>query len=215
MPQIRFRFSLLVLGTLTMLFATAAEAQWALVAKRAIGRVEQMSQQSQQAGGPSYDSAAVMLEAPADKVYAAVLSGVRNNIRGLKITREDSTGLVVQFTNGEQIAGIKVSALSDTVSHLLVTSAHAGIAAQRSGTGHGQRAARVQGNERGVRAGEAIVHARLRRNRIQRSDHGRDCAGGRKRRPAGSRRVYARQHMTSRVRATRDGRRDLRAQSRP
>ena len=126
MPQIRFRFSLLVLGTLTMLVATAAEAQWALVAKRAIGRVEQMSQQSQQAGGPNYDSAAVMLEAPADKVYAAVLTGVRNNTRGLKITREDSTGLVVQFTNGEQIAGIKVSALSETVSHLLVTSAHAG-----------------------------------------------------------------------------------------
>jgi hypothetical protein len=126
MPQIRFRRSLLVLGTLTMLVANAAEAQWALVAKRAIGRVEQMSQQSPQAGGPSYDSAAVMLEAPADKVFAAVLTGMRNNTRGLKITREDSAGLVVQFTNGEQIAGIKVSALSDTVSHLLVTSAHAG-----------------------------------------------------------------------------------------
>ena len=126
MPQMRFRRSLVVLGSLTMLVATAAEAQWALVAKRAIGRVEQMSQQSQQAGGPSYDSAAVMLEAPADKVFAAVLTGVRNNTRGLKITREDSAGLVVQFTNGEQIAGIKVSALSDTVSHLLVTSAHAG-----------------------------------------------------------------------------------------
>ena len=126
MPQIRFRRSLLVLGTLTMLVANAAEAQWALVAKRAIGRVEQMSQQSPQAGGPSYDSAAVMLEAPADKVFAAVLTGMRNNTRGLKITREDSAALVVQFTNGEQIAGIKVSALSDTVSHLLVTSAHAG-----------------------------------------------------------------------------------------
>ena len=45
-----------------------AQAQWALVAKRAIGRVEQMSQQSKDASGPSYDSAAVMLEAPADKV---------------------------------------------------------------------------------------------------------------------------------------------------
>ena len=67
-----------------------------------------------------------MLEAPADKVFAAVLTGVRNNTRGLKITREDPSSLVVQFTNGDQIAGIKVSALSDTVSHLLVTSAHAG-----------------------------------------------------------------------------------------
>jgi len=126
MRQMRFRFAIMVLGILTMLVAIAAQAQWALVAKRAIGRVEQMSQQSPQAGGPSYDSAAVMLEAPADKVFAAVLTGVRNNTRGLKITREDPSSLVVQFTNGDQIAGIKVSALSDTVSHLLVTSAHAG-----------------------------------------------------------------------------------------
>ena len=58
MRQIRFRFAIMVLGILTMLVATAAQAQWALVAKRAIGRVEQMSQQSSQAGGPSYDSAA-------------------------------------------------------------------------------------------------------------------------------------------------------------
>jgi hypothetical protein len=120
------RVTLIILGAATMLAASAADAQWALVAKRAIGRVEQMSQQSPQASGPSYDSAAVMLEAPADKVYAAVLNGVRNNTRGLTITREDSAALVVQFTNGEQIAGIKVSPLSDTVSHLLVTSAHAG-----------------------------------------------------------------------------------------
>jgi hypothetical protein len=32
----------------------------------------------------------------------------------------------VQFTNGEQIAGIKVSALGDKLSHLLVSSAHSG-----------------------------------------------------------------------------------------
>ena len=126
MQQQRMRAATIFVGAVAMLAATAAQAQWALVAKRAIGRVEQMSQQSPQASGPSYDSAAVMLEAPADKVYAAVLTGVRNNTRGLKITREDSTALVVQFNNGEQIAGIKVSALSDTVSHLLVTSAHAG-----------------------------------------------------------------------------------------
>ena len=56
MPQIHFRPSLLVLGTLTMLVATAAEAQWALVAKRAIGRVEQMSQQSPPVRYPADDS---------------------------------------------------------------------------------------------------------------------------------------------------------------
>ena len=124
LPRLHFVAVGLAVGML--LASGVADAQWALVAKRAIGRVEQMSQQSPQASGPSYDSAAVMLEAPSDKVYAAVLTGVRNNTRGLKITREDGSQMVVQFTNGEQIAGIKVSPLSDNLSHLLVTSAHSG-----------------------------------------------------------------------------------------
>ncbi len=115
------------LGIALMLASDFAFAQWALVARRAIGRVEQMSQQSTQSGGASYDSAAVMLEAPADRVYAAVVRGIaRAQDKGIKITREDAPGMLVQFTNGEQIAGIKVSALGDNLSHLLVTSAHAG-----------------------------------------------------------------------------------------
>ena len=122
-----FRTVLSALGIALFLCAGVAQAQWALVAKRAIGRVEQMSQQSKDAAGPSYDSAAVMLEAPADNVYAAVVRGVTGaNSKGISITREDATERVVQFTNGTQIAGIKVSPLSDTLSHLLVTSAHSG-----------------------------------------------------------------------------------------
>ena len=67
--------------------SSVAEAQWVMLARRAVGRVEQMSQQSPQAGGASYDSAAVMLDAPANKVYAAVLRGLQN-AQGITITRE-------------------------------------------------------------------------------------------------------------------------------
>jgi hypothetical protein len=127
MSQLGIRPSVVALGVTALLFAGVTQAQWALVAKRAIGRVEQMSQQSKDAGGPSYDSAAVMLDAPADKVYLAVVRGVNGaSDKGIRITREDATEHVVQFTNGAQIAGIKVSALSDDLSHLLVTSAHSG-----------------------------------------------------------------------------------------
>ena len=123
----RLRTAGLALGVATLLVTEVAQAQWALVAKRAIGRVEQMSQQSKDAGGPSYDSAAVMLEAPADKVYLAVVRGVNGaSEKGIRITRQDATERLIQFTNGVQIAGIKVSALSDDLSHLLVTSAHSG-----------------------------------------------------------------------------------------
>ena len=121
------RPAVIVIGIAALLASSIAEAQWVMVARRAVGRVEQMSQQSPQSGGPSYDSAAVMLEAPADKVYLAAVRGVKGaEAKGIRITREDNGSMVVQFTNGEQVAGIKVSPLGDNLSHLLVTSAHTG-----------------------------------------------------------------------------------------
>ena len=109
-----------------LLISGIAEAQWVMLARHAVGRVEQMSQQSPQAGGASYDSAAVMLEAPAAKVYAAVLAGLKGNTQGLAITREDPAAMLVQFTNGQQIAGIKVSAVGDNLTHMMISSAHTG-----------------------------------------------------------------------------------------
>lgn len=106
--------------------ADLAHAQWVMLARHVVGRVEQMSQQSPQPGGANYDSAAVMVEVPADKVYAAVVRGVKGNAQGLTITREDPAARLVQFTNGQQIAGIKVSPLGDNLSHLLISSAHTG-----------------------------------------------------------------------------------------
>lgn len=112
-------------GIALLLASDIAQAQWVMLARRAVGRVEQMSQQSPQANGANYDSAAVMLEAPPDKVYAAVVRGV-GNAPGITITREDPGARLVQFTNGQQIAGIKVSALGDDLTHLLISSAHTG-----------------------------------------------------------------------------------------
>ncbi|MFO1414447.1 MAG: hypothetical protein U1F10_11215 [Burkholderiales bacterium] len=104
-------------------FSTVADAQWALVARRALGRVEQMSQQSPQSGGPSYDTAAVMLEVPVDRVYGAVVNGLAGKPE-LRVTREDRAAWLVQFTDGQQIAGIKLSPLSENLTHMMISSAH-------------------------------------------------------------------------------------------
>jgi hypothetical protein len=121
-----FRVTIIAGGLTALCVSSLAEAQWVLLARRAIGRVEQMSQQSQQANGASYDSAAVMIEAPAEKVYAAVLRGLANNAQGVRITSENAQQRLVEFTNGQQIAGIKVSALGDDLTHMLISSAHQG-----------------------------------------------------------------------------------------
>ena len=114
-----------LLGAAAMLASSVAEAQWVMVARHVVGGVERMSQQSTQTNGANYDTAAVMLEAPADNVYAAVLRGV-GKAPGIRITREDAAARLVQFTNGEQIAGIKVSPLGDRLTHMMISSAHTG-----------------------------------------------------------------------------------------
>jgi hypothetical protein len=119
------RPAVILLGIAALFASSIAEAQWVLLARRAIGRVEQMSQQSPQSGGANYDSAAVMLEAPADKVFATVVRGV-GNAQGITVTREDASAMLIQFTNGQQIAGIKVSPIGDNLTHLLISSAHTG-----------------------------------------------------------------------------------------
>src|SRR5262245_9956602 len=124
MKHVFFRATIITCGLAALCASNLAEAQWVLLARHAIGRVEQMSQQSPRADGASYDSAAVMIEAPAEKVYAAVLRGLANNTQGVKITSENVQARLVEFTNGQQIAGIKVSALGDDLTHLLISSAH-------------------------------------------------------------------------------------------
>lgn len=119
----------LLLGVVAVTAVSAvAEAQAAIfLARRVIGRVEQMSQQSPQTGGAGFDSASVILEAPADRVYATAVQALRRATdKGISITKEDAAGLQVQFTNGQQIAGIMVARLGEKLSQILVTSAHTG-----------------------------------------------------------------------------------------
>jgi hypothetical protein len=120
-----FRPAVVLLGFAALFASSIAQAQWVMLARHVVGRVEQMSQQSSQSGGANYDTASVMLEAPADKVFATVVRGVKN-AQGISVTREDPSSMLIQFTNGQQIAGIKVSSAGDNVTQLLISSAHTG-----------------------------------------------------------------------------------------
>ncbi len=124
MNRSAIRPALIALAIGTALASSLAEAQWVLLARRAVGRVEQMSQQ-QPNGGAAYDSAAVMVEVPAEKVYAVAVRNIKA-APGITVTEQNDTQRLVQFTNGEQIAGLQVNALSDNLSHIMISSAHSG-----------------------------------------------------------------------------------------
>src|SRR5262249_34513722 len=93
--RIHLKLAIVVVAVLATLASSLAEAQWVLLARRVVGKVQQMSQQSTESQGAGYDSAAVILEAPADKVYATVVRGVKNR-QDLTITREDASAMLVQ-----------------------------------------------------------------------------------------------------------------------
>ncbi len=67
-----------VLASLALPFAPA-EAQWVFVARKALGRIHQMTEGSQPDGRAGYDFATVLLDAHADKIFSTALELARKN----------------------------------------------------------------------------------------------------------------------------------------
>ena len=109
----------LAAGALLMVLPLApAEAQWVFVARKAAQRIHHMVEQGQN-GHPGYDFATVILEAPADKVFAVALDHARNN-KALRLMMVDPSGMRLQAAEGDRTATLNVIALSDQVSQLMI-----------------------------------------------------------------------------------------------
>ena len=74
-PRIR---SLFAACALLLLTSGVADAQWILLGRKVVGRVENMVQQpdASQPSSPRYDVAVVVLETPAAKVYDTVIATI-------------------------------------------------------------------------------------------------------------------------------------------
>ena len=97
-----------------------ANAQLVFVARKALGKIEQMTQSGTK-DKPGYDVATVVIEGNADKVYETAIKSIEK-ARNLRITRRDPTQRTIEFTNGTISAGLKISQVNDTVVHLLIAS---------------------------------------------------------------------------------------------
>lgn len=126
---------LLVGGVLLTLSGVAA-AQWVMLARAVVGRVEQMQQSAPQAAGgvgANYDVATVIVEVAPDKVFNTVQQMLGKNTQ-VKVTRSDAAKRSVEFTDGRQIGGIQVNTMGDNLSQLLISTAHPGIATSTTST---------------------------------------------------------------------------------
>ena len=99
-----------------------AQAQWIFLGKKAVGVVNRLTSQAFEKQGQGYDAATVLLEANADKVYAAALDILRRN-SNITINRTDNSTREVEFTDDKILVGLKVTRFEDHLSQLLIISA--------------------------------------------------------------------------------------------
>jgi hypothetical protein len=118
----------------TMLPFGPADAQWVFLARRAVGRIHHMAEGSQPGGRPGYDFATVILEAPADKVFATALDLARKNT-AVRVVMQDPAQRRLQIAEGDRVATLNVVPFSDDVSQLLI--------AGQAGPGEDSTASRV------------------------------------------------------------------------
>jgi hypothetical protein len=118
------RMAVAALAVAGLLTSSIAEAQWVLLARRVVGRVQSMSQTTKD-GTSTFDTAAVILDVPVEKVYATLKSSLERAqaTQGITITLEDDAQRYVAFSKGEQSVAIQLAMLGDNLTHLMVSSA--------------------------------------------------------------------------------------------
>jgi len=73
-------------------------------------------------GIPSHDVATVVIEGNAEKVYGTALKAIEAT-PNLRITRQAPGQRVIDFSDGNRAAGLKVSQVNEKVVHLLIANA--------------------------------------------------------------------------------------------
>jgi hypothetical protein len=99
----------------------AASTPWALIARKAVGRVEQLSQ-APKGDQPGFDVATVVLDADAAKVYATA-TGMLHRNQQVQVVAEDPAHRTVNFSNGIRTAAITVNDLGPHLSQMVVAAA--------------------------------------------------------------------------------------------
>ena len=111
---------LLLIATAMLLTANGAQAQWVMVARAVSGRVQRMSNQSQ--NGSGYDVATVVLTANADKVYQTALNSLKTNHPEITINSHDAKTHEIKFSKGAQVASMQATPLGDKLTQLVIAS---------------------------------------------------------------------------------------------
>ena len=120
-PSNRLAVALALLSAL--LLPSAARAQWVFVARKALGKIQTMTQK-EKTGAPGYSAATVILEGNAEKVFATALKTAGSSPKA-KLTQQDPAARTLEFTADGQVCGLRVSQVDSKKVQILIVSAAA------------------------------------------------------------------------------------------
>ena len=112
------RRGVLAITAVAVLLPVAAEAQAVFVARKAVQRIHRMTEEGT-GGQPGFDFASVMLEAPADRVFAVALERAQKN-RAVRVVSVDPGARRLQIAEGDRTATLNVVEMGDQLSQLMI-----------------------------------------------------------------------------------------------
>lgn len=104
---------------LSFFIAEFAYSQWVFVARHAIGRIEQVSQNQSSPGQPATEVVTVILDAPAQRIYEVALNTIQKN-PNVNIVSADSQGLSLKISQEGQTASLSIRSLGDEAAQLVI-----------------------------------------------------------------------------------------------
>lgn len=113
------KFAGLLVVALSLFTSELAFSQWVFVARHAIGRIEQVTQNQASPNQPPTEVVTVILDAPAQRVYDVAINTIQQN-QNVKVVGSDQQKLALKISQDDQVATLTINPLSDDTSQLII-----------------------------------------------------------------------------------------------
>ena len=113
------KFAGLLVTALSLFTSELAFSQWVFVARHAIGRIEQVTQNQASPNQPPTEVVTVILDAPAQRVYDVAINTIQQN-QNVKVVSSDQQKLALKISQDDQVATLTINPLSDDTSQLII-----------------------------------------------------------------------------------------------
>ena len=113
------KFAGLLVTALSLFTSELAFSQWVFVARHAIGRIEQVTQNQASPNQPPTEVVTVILDAPAQRVYDVAINTIQQN-QNVRVVSSDQQKLALKISQDDQVATLTINPLSDDTSQLII-----------------------------------------------------------------------------------------------